>query len=116
MDLNLLANQLYEEMFHRSLNVPVEFLETRWLGEVCSRLERTTNERIPTKIVINKSLKDSDKLEFILRHELIHVYLIKTENHAGHGCSFRKLADKWGLVSISPKGRKLYATLYPQAL
>ncbi len=114
-NLQQLADQLYFEMFGLVLGIPVVYKKTRWLGSVVSELN-DKGESIPTRIEINSKIDSPTAVKLVLKHELIHVYLMRTENYSGHRGKFKELADKFNIVTISPTGRKLYATIYPQIL
>jgi hypothetical protein len=101
-------------MFNLPLALPIEYVKTRWLGSVISIVYGGVFT--PTSIEINSKLKNSKELERVIKHELIHVYLMRTENYDKHGDNFKVLADKFNVTTISPTGRKLYATMYPQLL
>ncbi len=94
IELQQLADKKYKEMFNEELNVPVFF---------SNKLKKTTGRcywkvengiKIPRRISIYSNMWE-DEILYVLIHELIHVYLIRTQNYPGHGDKFKKLMTKY---------------------
>lgn len=81
-------------MFNEELDVPV-YLSSRFRtcnGRAYWKL--VDGKKIPRRISISKDLSYEEQV-YVLTHELIHIYLFKTMNYAGHGKPFTDIMDKY---------------------
>ncbi len=113
-DLEKLAKNLYKQMFNEELKIPVMFNSrfSNTYGQVTSYCQ--SNTYLVEKLEISTCLRNNmDLLIFILKHELIHVWLTSKKGIHGHGKEFRALANKMGIFTINPRtGKKSYLVTY----
>ena len=77
IELQQLADKKYKKMFNEELNVPVFFSNrlTKTTGRCYWKVENGI--KIPRRISIYSNMWE-DEILYVLIHELIHVYLIRT--------------------------------------